>query len=127
MCYTLNNLATCRDSKRKSVSIITAKAATQVFTLEEADVSPEEVSPQYSPTSPPAEARLSLRAMDRTEQVNVLRAMGTTEQVTDSLVEKKRLLATKGTVKTQFSKPSSLPDFSNFSVFYSKQFFVPFA
>ena len=95
-----------------SVSI-TVKAATLVSTLECADVPPAEVSPQHSPTAQPA-------------MFGLFRAMGKAEQVTDSLVEKKRLPATKGTVTTQFSKPSPSP-FLELPYLYSKQFFVPFA
>ena len=109
MCHTR---ATSHEAKRKTVSIITVKAATQVSTLECADVLPAEVSPQYSPTSPPAEISRNLRAMDRAEQV------------TDSLVEKKRLPAMKGTVKTQFSKPSPTPRFFVLPYLYFKFIYI---
>ena len=109
MCHTL---AICYEAKRKTVSIITVKAATKVSTLECADVLPAEVSPQYSPTSPPAEFRLNLQAVNRAEQV------------TDSLVEKKRLPAMKGTVKTQFSKPSPTHRFFELPYLYSVFFFA---
>ena len=89
MCYTH---ATCHEAKRKSVSIITVKAATQVSTLEGPDALLAEVSPQYSPTSPPDLFRVNY-------------AMESAEQVTDSLVAKKPLPATKGTVRNQFWKP----------------------
>lgn len=107
MCHTR---ATSHEAKRKTVSIITVKAATQVSTLECADVLPADVSPQYSPTSPPAEVSLNFHAMDRAEQV------------TDSLVEKKRLPAMKGTMKTQFSRPSPTHRFFELPYLYSKFF-----
>lgn len=93
----------CHEARLKTVSIITAGAATRaVSSLESADVLPAETF-----TSSPDVFGLGLQAMDRTEQV------------TYSLVEKEtRLPAKKGTVRT--------PRVFELPYLYSKPFFCIF-